>query len=167
MRALFIGRFQPFHMGHFSIFQNLEYEFVIAIGSAYESYTMRNPFTAGERYEMIYRAMHEMGRKKFHIIPVPDINRYGVYAKHISDIAPSFDIVVTNNILIKEIFEKEGYEIISTPFYQRDKYRGEVIRERIAKNMEWKNLVPESVFEYLKKIKGDERIRKIFHAKDF
>jgi len=133
MRALFIGRFQPFHLGHVEILKNFDFEYVIAIGSAYESYTKENPFTAGERYEMIYEAMNEANIKKFYIVPVPDINRYGVYVKHLADLTPSFDKVITNKKVIREIFEREGYEVISTPLYKRKEYRGEVIRKRMAK----------------------------------
>ncbi|KAA0009298.1 MAG: nicotinamide-nucleotide adenylyltransferase [Thermoplasmata archaeon] len=167
MRALFIGRFQPFHLGHVEILKNFDFEYVIAIGSAYESYTKENPFTAGERYEMIYEAMNEANIKKFYIVPVPDINRYGVYVKHLADLTPSFDKVITNKKVIREIFEREGYEVISTPLYKRKEYRGEVIRKRIAKKMPWEHLVPKSVANYIKKIKGVERIQAIFNAKDF
>ena len=166
MRALFIGRFQPFHLGHVEILKNFDFEYVIAIGSAYESYTKENPFTAGERYEMIYEAMNEANIKKFYIVPVPDINRYGVYVKHLADLTPSFDKVITNKKVIKEIFEREGYEVISTPLYKRKEYRGEVIRRRIAKKMPWEHLVPKNVANYIKKIRGVERIQAIY-AKDF
>ena len=166
MRALFIGRFQPFHLGHLSILKNFDFDYVIAIGSAYESYTKENPFTSGERYEMIYEALKNLPFK-FFIVPVPDINRYGVYAKHVIDLAPHFQKVITNNKIIKEIFEREGYEVLSTPLYKRREYRGEVIRKRIAKNMEWENLVPKEVSNFIKKIRGDERIRLLFNAKDF
>ncbi|RLF50463.1 MAG: nicotinamide-nucleotide adenylyltransferase, partial [Thermoplasmata archaeon] len=55
MRVLFIGRFQPFHNGHaFVVSQFNEYEIIFVIGSAYNSYSFENPFTAGERCEMIY-----------------------------------------------------------------------------------------------------------------
>ncbi len=166
MRALFIGRFQPFHLGHVEVLKKFDFEYVIAIGSAYESYTKENPFTAGERYEMIYKGMIEAGIKNFHIVPVPDINRYGVYVKHLADITPSFDKVITNKKVIREIFEKEGYEVISTPLYKRKEYRGEVIRRRIAKKMPWEHLLPKSVADYIKKIRGVERIQ-VIYAKDF
>ncbi|MCD6170906.1 MAG: nicotinamide-nucleotide adenylyltransferase [Thermoplasmata archaeon] len=167
MRALFIGRFQPLHLGHVSILKNFDFEFVIAIGSAYESFTKENPFTAGERYEMIYEALKEYKIKKFYIAPVPDINRYGVYAKHVVDLIPSFDKVISNNLVIKEIFEREGYEVLSVPLFKRNEYKGAIIRKRIAEKKKWNHLVPKSVADYIKKIKGVERIRNIWNAKDF
>src|SRR3970040_1541422 len=51
-RALWIGRFQPFHLGHLSMAKRILAEvdeLVIGIGSAQYSHTPENPFTAGER----------------------------------------------------------------------------------------------------------------------
>ena len=55
-RALFVGRFQPFHNGHIhAIGEILEEsdELIIVVGSAQMSHEPDNPFTAGERLEMI------------------------------------------------------------------------------------------------------------------
>lgn len=57
-RALFVGRFQPFHNGHLAVINQLlerHNEVIIAIGSAEESISSDNPMTAGERVEMIRR----------------------------------------------------------------------------------------------------------------
>lgn len=162
MRALIIGRFQPFHNGHaFLVKKFKENELIFAIGSAYESYTFENPFTAGERYEMIYETMLEMQIKKFFIVPVPDINRYGVYAKHVEDLVPSFDFVISNNKLIKELFIREGYEVRETELFNRKECQGKVIRRKIANNEPWEHLVPSRVANFIKKIGGEERIRKL------
>ncbi|MEM1513886.1 MAG: nicotinamide-nucleotide adenylyltransferase [Candidatus Thermoplasmatota archaeon] len=162
MRALIIGRFQPFHMGHTKLVKNSKkYEIIFAIGSAYESFTFENPFTCSERYEMIILAMKENKIKNYHIVPVPDINRYALYAKHIEEIVPSFDVVISNNQLIKELFEREGYEVVETPLFKRNIYQGKIIREKIVKKEKWENLVPKSVANFIKEIEGEERIRKI------
>jgi cytidyltransferase-like protein len=65
-RALIFGRFQPFHKGHLSIVRwALEErgfeEVVLLVGMASENYTPRNPFTAGERIEMIRLSMMDAG----------------------------------------------------------------------------------------------------------
>src|SRR5436189_227334 len=59
-RAFFIGRFQPFHRGHLAMVRRIlesNEEIIVGIGSAQYSHTGENPFTAGERYEMIKRAL--------------------------------------------------------------------------------------------------------------
>lgn len=56
MTALFIGRFQPLHIGHITIIQNLlkRYdEVVVMIGSANKSRTEKNPWTLTERIEIL------------------------------------------------------------------------------------------------------------------
>ena len=62
VRALFVGRFQPFHYGHLRalaiILQEVE-ELIIVVGSAQMSHETDNPFTAGERLEMIKGALDE------------------------------------------------------------------------------------------------------------
>ena len=55
--AVYIGRFQPFHLGHVHvIMEALEYaeHLIILIGSSNESRTPKNPFTVGERHEVIH-----------------------------------------------------------------------------------------------------------------
>ena len=54
--GLYIGRFQPFHMGHLSIVKRALKEcdtLVIAIGSSQENRTKKNPFTFEERKAFI------------------------------------------------------------------------------------------------------------------
>ncbi len=167
MRSLIIGRFQPFHKGHAELVKYAvkKYEeIIVVIGSAYNSYTPQNPFTGGERYLMIRRAMEEMGIEKYYIVPVPDINRYGVYASHVSDLSPEFDIVLSNNPVIKEIFEKDGFKVESTPLFEREKYSGTEIRRRMAEGEGWEELVPAAVVDSIKEIGGEERVRKLNKA---
>ncbi len=164
MRALLIGRFQPFHNGHAEIVRyaiNKYEEVVIVIGSVYESYTSCNPFTAGERYLMIREAMSEMSIREYSIVPVPNINRYGVYASHVADLSPKFDVVLSNNALIREIFEKDNFEVVGTPMFERKKYSGTEIRRRMAEGEDWQQLVPGAVVKIIKEIKGEERIRNL------
>ncbi len=61
-RGLYVGRFQPFHLGHLgavkAVLKEVD-ELVIVIGSAQYSHNLNNPFTAGERLVMIRRALQE------------------------------------------------------------------------------------------------------------
>ncbi len=63
-RGLYIGRFQPFHLGHFNTLKEIEAmelvdEVIIAVGSSLTSYTPRNPFSGGERLDIIRPAVKE------------------------------------------------------------------------------------------------------------
>lgn len=72
--GLYVGRFQPLHVGHTSIiskmFDECE-EVVIAIGSAQESGTRRNPFRFSFREEMI-QDTYEFYWDRLKIVPVKD-----------------------------------------------------------------------------------------------
>jgi bifunctional NMN adenylyltransferase/nudix hydrolase len=54
--AVFIGRFQPFHIGHKQVFEtalSIATKLIVIIGSANSSRTPKNPWTASERAAMI------------------------------------------------------------------------------------------------------------------
>ena len=58
--GLYVGRFQPFHNGHKSVVKEaLKHcdRLIIAIGSAQESRTKKNPFTFEERRKFIWHAL--------------------------------------------------------------------------------------------------------------
>lgn len=70
--CVFIGRFSPFHKGHEHIIQTAlsvsDYTFVL-VGSAYESRTVRNPFTVEERMHMISSTVKS---SKMCVLPLED-----------------------------------------------------------------------------------------------
>ncbi len=58
MRALFLGRFNPFHLGHLAAIESIRkdrdiQDVVIGIGSSDKSFSIIHPFSAGERLLMI------------------------------------------------------------------------------------------------------------------
>ncbi len=165
MRALLLGRFQPVHRGHVSVAEYaLDHygEVVVAIGSPRQSYSFVNPFTGGERYLMMQRALAPFAGDVA-IVPVPDINRYHVYPCHVADLCPPFDVVLSNKALIREIFTAAGYQVEDTPEYERDRYCGTVIRHKMAQGDEgWHELVPSGVETTIDEIDGDERIRRLY-----
>lgn len=167
MRAILLGRFQPFHRGHVSV---AEYaldrygELVLTIGSAQQSYSFANPFTGGERYLMAQQALSSFSHQVA-IVPVPDINRYGMYPHHVSDLCPPFDVVLSNKALIREIFGAAGYRIEDAPEYERERYSGTVIRHKMAQGDEaWRDLVPADVEAIIDDIDGAERVRRLYES---
>ncbi|PKK85489.1 MAG: nicotinamide-nucleotide adenylyltransferase [Thermoplasmata archaeon HGW-Thermoplasmata-1] len=162
MKALLIGRFQPFHNGHLELVRKAasEYESVIiAIGSANLSHTQENPFTAGERYLMIQKALESVGIRNFSIVPVPDINRYAVWVSHVVSLVPPFDVVLANNPLTKQLFSEAGYEVKGTPLYDRENCEATNIRKLMAEDRGWKSFVPHAVACVIDGISGIERMR--------
>src|SRR3989344_4828738 len=106
---LIIGRFQPFHMGHFNLinrYYKAGFFIKIAIGSSQMEFEKYNPLTSKEREEMIKRALKEYKIKKFKIYNIPDINKDVNYIKHILKIVGKFDTIVTGNQSVLRLFLK-------------------------------------------------------------
>ena len=77
--GLYIGRFQPIHIGHESIIRNMLDEceqVIIAIGSAQESGTTKNPFTFEQRADLIINVFyHYVIASRMFVIPIRDRDR--------------------------------------------------------------------------------------------
>lgn len=136
-------------------------EIIIAIGSAQWSHDLKNPFTAGERIMMITRALEHLPNTKY-VLPIEDIQRNSLYVSHIVSLTPNFDVVYTNNSLVKELFNNAGFEVRSTPLAERHQYRGTYIRQQLLQDG-WRELVPEGVALIIDEIDGVERYRRISH----
>jgi nicotinamide-nucleotide adenylyltransferase len=111
VRALIVGRFQPFHKGHLSaVLEVLAKcdDLVIVVGSAEESHTLANPFTASERYQMIISSLPEEALQKVHVVPVRDVNRYAIWVNHIESYVPPFDVVYSNSAVTRSLFRQVG-----------------------------------------------------------
>ncbi|MCX6676563.1 MAG: nicotinamide-nucleotide adenylyltransferase [Methanothrix sp.] len=162
MRALYIGRFQPYHLGHQAVLEKIAEEveeIVIVIGSAQESHTPENPFTGGERMEMIYAALGESDlRERSIVTPLQDIKRNSVWVSHLQSMVPSFDVVYSNNPLVVQLISEAGILIRKLPMYQRDLYSGTAIRKLMRENGDWAGLVPAAVATFIEKMSGVERL---------
>jgi len=161
VRGLVIGRFQPFHKGHYSVIEEVLSEcdeIVIAIGSAQESHTVRNPFTAGERYLMIWSSLSPEMRLRTAIIPVPDVNRYSVWVAHVESYLPPFDVVFSNSDLTRSLFSRAGYTVKKTKAYRPGLYSATAIRAKIAHGRRWQNLVPGPVATLVEGLEGRHRL---------
>ena len=164
MKALFIGRFQPFHNGHLKIIKDASKKYsevIIGIGSSQYGHTIENPFTNDERKLMIEKSLNKIGVKNYKIVLIPDIHNPPKWVDYVLSIISDFDVVITNNDFTKQLFSEKGFSIKETPLYSKDKYSGEVIRGKIKNDENWENLVPTEVFRIIKKIKGVNRIKQL------
>jgi len=166
LRGIYIGRFQPFHKGHLYAVKevlNEVNELIIGIGSAQESHTIENPFTAGERMLMIRNALIEEGIDlcKIYIVPIPDIAMNHVWVRYVSMLVPHFEIAFSNNPLVMRLFKEAGYKVKPIPLYDRTKFSGKKIRELMLKGGNWEELVPQSVAKIIKEIDGISRLKEI------
>ena len=133
----------------------------IDIGSEHESYTLENPFTAGERIIIIDRSLREIGMKKYFLIPIPDLNMYAVWVVHVESLTPPIDIVYTNNSLTKRLFSERGYYVKSPTMYDRDKFSGTKIRQKMINGENWIDYIPEEVAKVIEKLNGVNRLQEL------
>jgi len=162
--GLYVGRFQPFHLGHLEAIRHIlkKVDFVIiAIGSAQYSHTLENPFTAGERMTMSRLALEEAGipSNKYSLVPIPDVNIHRLWVAHLTSLTPSFQIVFSKEPLTVTLFREAGFKVEPIPFFNREIYSATEIRKRMLSNEDWSSLVPRSVALFVRRIKGEERLR--------
>ena len=108
-RGLYVGRFQPFHLGHLgavkAVLKEID-ELAIVIGSAQYSHNLNNPFTAGERLVMISYALQEakVNPSKLWIVPVPDVHLHMLWVSAVEGYTPKFNVCYSNEPLTTEAF---------------------------------------------------------------
>jgi len=162
-KALFIGRFQPFHTGHFLTILDIgakHSEVIIGIGSADDGFTEENPFTAKEREQMIKLSLEEQ-KFAWSIYHIPDIDNDEEWVSHVKGIVGHFDVAYSGNDRCIELFQKAGTQTLTQKMIQRHRFWGTEIRKRILQRKKWEGLVPEPVAQYLQQIHAGERIRTI------
>lgn len=163
-RGLYVGRFQPFHLGHLkavkAILTEID-ELVVVIGSAQYSHTMANPFTAGERLMMIHIALEEAGLdpRRVWIVPVPDLHLHMLWVSALEGYTPKFDVVYSNEPLTRRLFMEAGYKVKAIKFFDRKVFSSTGIRARMISGDSWRKFVPDSVADLITKIDGIDRLR--------
>lgn len=166
-RGLFIGRYQPFHKGHLDAVKRLAAqhdELVLGIGSANVSHTPTNPFTGGERIEMIGASLRDANVQNAVIVPIPDVGRNAIWVAHVASLVPRFGVIHTNNPLPARLFHEAGYKTSPVPFHDRESYEGTTIRQLILRDdPKWRHLVPTAVARVIDEIDGIARMRGLAH----
>ena len=167
-RGLFIGRFQPFHKGHYNAIKDIlkiEDEVIVCVAASQFSYTISNPFSSGERIEMILRSIKSL-RNRIIVLSSENMESNSLWVENIIDTFPRFETVYTNNTLVKLLWEKRGFKVSEIKFFEKDKYNGTRIRELISEGDKWEDLVTNETKDYIKEIKGEDRIKEIYKIEE-
>lgn len=161
--GIFVGRFQPFHKGHFEAVKYALKQvdrLVIVVGSAQKSHEPNNPFTAGERIEMIWRTLKKSRLlNRVLIIPVPDVENHNLWVPLVNSLVPKYSVVFSNDPLTLELFREKGIDAREVPLKNREVYMATEIRRRIVSGEKWEDLVPDEVAKFLKEIECESRLR--------
>ncbi|MGP3667421.1 MAG: nicotinamide-nucleotide adenylyltransferase [Candidatus Bathyarchaeota archaeon] len=164
--GLYIGRFQPVHNGHIYAIKyalGRVKELIIGVGSAQFSHEIENPFTAGERITMLKLGLDEakVDRRTYLIVPIPDTQIHSLWVAQVIAYTPRFNIAFTNDPLSTQLLLEAGFKVENIPLLEREKYSATSIRIKMLNGESWEELVPSAVAEFIKKINGVERIRKL------
>ena len=163
VRAFYIGRFQPYHLGHHAVITRISKEvdeLVIGIGSAQKSHEVNDPFTAGERVLMLYNVLENLPIRHY-VVPIEDVRYNSIWVHHVASRTPNFEVVYSNNPLVIQLFREANFCVRVSPLYVRESYSGTEIRRRIITGEKWEHLVPRSIVEAIKKIDGVTRLRNV------
>ncbi len=167
MRGLMIGRFQPFHLGHLELVKQILDEcdeVIIALTGSQFNYIEKDPFTSGERIEMIHQSLKEnnIDLGKCYIVAIENQFNVATWASYLKSSLPHFDKVYSGNEYVVMLLHDSGYTVVSPKFLDRKQYNATKIRQMIANDGEWEKLVTSSVVQIIKNINGVSRIKTIF-----
>ncbi|MDI6826737.1 MAG: nicotinamide-nucleotide adenylyltransferase [Candidatus Aenigmarchaeota archaeon] len=153
-KALFVGRFQPMHLGHLEaiewILERYRKVFIV-IGSSQESRTEENPFTFEERKEMIEKTLKGVGIRddRYDIVGIPDVYDDKAWVGMILKKAV-FDVVFTRNPWTERCFRELNIPVEKHPLF--GKISASEIRKKIKEGKGWEKFVSREVERILKRI---------------
>ena len=166
MRGLLMGRFQPFHLGHLDAISQVLTEcdeVIIAITSSQFNYLEKDPFTAGERIEMIRNSIKESDVDLNRCIVLAIENQFNIatWASYLKSVLPKFDRVYSGNDYVSMLLADSDIDVVSPKFFDRKKYNATRIRNMIINDENWQELVPSAVSKVIDTIDGINRIKVI------
>ncbi|HEY7735100.1 MAG TPA: nicotinamide-nucleotide adenylyltransferase [Nitrososphaera sp.] len=165
--ALFIGRFQPFHLGHLATVRfalGKAKVLVIVVGSAQKSHEPRNPFTSGERIRMIKETLNaeKIDANRIMIVPVPDVGDHSRWTHKVDELVPEYDLVIANDPFTLMLFRERGIRVLQAPLYRRSEMAATEIRKMMREDKRgWEKMVSVPVHKILKEIDGVNRVKAI------
>ena len=162
MNGLLIGRFQPFHLGHLEAVNfalNKVENLWIGIGSSNKYNEKKNPFSADERRKMITLSIDDSIITRIKIFDIPDVGDHEKWTYSIDKIVPEYNLVFSNDEFTKTLFEKREMNVVPVVLKDRGKLSGTNIRELIADNKNWQDLVPQGTRKVIDNLNAKERLK--------
>lgn len=152
MAVLFIGRFQPLHLGHLSVIQWLQEqgktEILIGIGSSQYSGTAENPLSFEQRTDCWQQLYPQLP-----VIAIPDIHDDAHWVEHVRKVVytvyPSgFNQFVSGNPWVHRLAKTAGLDVLIPP--QTLRIDATTIRQLIRNHDDaWKQYVPATLHNFI------------------
>lgn len=177
--ALWVGRFQPTHLGHLDGAKQIQEQgiekLIIGIGSAQEKNTLKNPFTFQERKEMLKLGLNKTLNIDYEIVPIPDMPTDKQWLSYIQNLFPGksegkwedkkvgkrylFETVFSGNPWVQNCFEKD-VEVKSLN-ENRVSISASNLRSKLGNFEEILEETTQEISNYLDSISAGERIQKL------
>ena len=176
--CVFIGRFSPFQKAHKCILDkalDIAEKVVVVIGSANSARTIKNPWSVNERQDMISATLTKELLERVSFVHMSDylyndnlwvstlqskINDATDYAENVSLIG--FESDETSYYL--KLFPQYKYVQCDTEY----KFHATQVRDLyFSKDLAYKTMVPDQVFDYLEKFKSLSHFEYVKQEKDF
>jgi len=166
MKAVFLGRFQPFHNGHESVVKKYrdDYdEFSIVVGSSEKERTKHNPLSFQERKNVIHECFPDL---EVESLSDEEKDEKG-NKKWISKLEETgADKVISGNNLVQRLVEEHSdMEIKEPDMHDPEIYSGAEIRRRVRSGEEWRYLIPRCAQEKLEEL--EDKIKNAGHDFSF
>ncbi len=162
-KGLILGRFQPFHLGHLSVIQEIlndQMQPIICIGSAQEGNTKNNPFTTEERKTMIKTVMNNLGCD-YEMYEITDIHNNDKYVSYLEKLVPEFDAIYSGNLLVQRLFKAAGYRVVEPKVINREIWEGAAIRQAMTEDDDWETAVPSQIVDLIHDLNGIEKLQNL------
>ncbi|GAB4316570.1 MAG: hypothetical protein Kow0069_18850 [Promethearchaeota archaeon] len=154
--AVFLGRFQPLHLGHLKVvlwILERHERVTFAVGSSQASRTPENPFSFEERAWMVRASMEGAGvpPERFEIVPVEDAFDAERWCDElVAKFTDSEVTFYTNNEWIRELLGARGARLGPVRRFEIEKLNGTRVRERVLGGLPVNELVPPEVARFLR-----------------
>ena len=132
IRAIVLGRFQPFHNGHASLVMKAadvhpNTKVMVAIGSAQSEWEPNNPWSAKERTMMInaWATHHNI---EIEICTIEDINDPPNWVSHATKFH-GVGVLVTSDEDTHNLYQQSGFETSLIDLSNRDNFEGWRVRQ--------------------------------------
>ncbi|MDH3204574.1 MAG: nicotinamide-nucleotide adenylyltransferase [Nitrosopumilus sp.] len=161
-----MGRFQPFHLGHLDLVKQILDEcdeVIIAVTSSQFNYLEKDPFSAGERMEMIHNSLKDASINLTRCFVVSLENQFNIamWGSYLKSALPHFDKVYSGNDYVSMLLSDSGINVVKPVFLDVSQYNATKIRQMIISDENWKDFVPNAVYELLIKINAKNRLEVI------
>jgi nicotinamide-nucleotide adenylyltransferase len=147
-----VARWKPVHLGHAAVLEALcdrADRAVVGIGSS-NRYDASNPFTAAETVDMIRIAL--AGRANYRLVGVPDLGHGPRWRRMVLELFGPLDLFVTANSYVRDLLRDDYLVVHPGWLVPRERHvavDGTMVRRRMARGENWRELVPAEIAAYL------------------